>query len=185
AALGASRGRLVRQVLAESTIIALVGGAFGLLLAQAMIAVVAQVTFGAGVLAPSSSLDPRVAGFTALAALLVGLLFGLWPALRAARLDVPGALRGASLSLARRRRQILVGAEIAPGVTLLAGTGLLVRSMARMLDENPGFDAAHVLTFQLWLAGDRYAHGEHVDEAVAELRHRVEALPGVIAAGAG
>src|SRR5262249_27530995 len=190
AALGASRGRLVRQVLTESVVVGLLGGAAGLGIAQVMIGIVSAVTHQAGTLAPASSLDDRVVVFSVAASIVVGLLFGLWPALRAARLDVGGGLKEAGLALTtgRRgkvRRKLLVGAEVALSLTLLAGTGLLVRTLMGMLAVHPGFSIDNLLTVHVLLDEATYKDDAKARAFVRDLHARVAALPGVVSVGAG
>lgn len=193
AALGASRMRIVRQLLTESVILAFAGGVAGV--AVAFIAL-RFIQF----LGPQSV--PRVSdiglGFPALAftfavCVVSSILFGLVPALRVSRVDVQAALQGTGRTSAGANaiwgrgnyfRRSLVIAELALCVMLLTGAGLLIRSFVRVRDVNPGFDPRNVLTLELTMAGDRYKSKEAVLGDYRELWQRLERLPGVTSAGA-
>ncbi len=187
AALGAGRSRLVRQLLTESILLGVVGGAAGLGLAHwGLDALVA--------LAPASTprlqdiaLDGRVLGFSLALSLVTGVAFGLLPALSAARTDVQAALHesGRSPSLARHPgARLLVVAEIALSLVLMAGAGLLLESFRRLLSVDPGFDPHDVLTFAVSLPGSRYPRPDQRAAFYADLLERVRTLPGVISAAA-
>lgn len=183
-ALGASRARLVRQLLTESVILGLIGGALGLLLAvwgvEALIALEPQ-----GIPRLNEvSVDPMVVQFTMALALMTGLLFGIFPAFQSTRGEISGTLeeggRGALTTRGgARMRTTLVVAEVALAVTLLAGAGLLIRSFARLASVDPGFDVKPALTFDVSLPESRY---EDVTRQVAffdQLLPQLEAVPGV------
>jgi putative ABC transport system permease protein len=189
AALGAGRGRLVRQLLTESLLLSLMGGALGLLLG----------VWGMDALAASSAvnltplvevkLDRYVFGFTCGAALLTGVLFGLFPALRFSRPDLNEALkaggRSASASLGRSRlRGSLVVAQVALALILLVGAGLMVRSFMNLAGVDPGFDGNNVLTLEYRVPRNKYPkplqQWRFHEQAVAA----VQALPGVESAAA-
>jgi putative ABC transport system permease protein len=183
AALGASWGRIVRQLLTESLLLAAVGGTVGLLLA----------TWGVDLLKALSPadlprmhdvrLDGRVLMFTLLVSLLTGLLFGLIPALRAARADLNEALkeggRGGEGSRRNRLRSALVVAEVASAMTLLVGAGLLINSFVRLQRVNLGFDPHQVLSLRVELPEARYREGRQIINFNQEFLRRVERLPGV------
>jgi putative ABC transport system permease protein len=188
-ALGAGRIRVLRQLLTESVLIAVLGGVAGLALAHVLIGVTRAVADKAGGLAPASSADPRVALFTLLVSATVGALFGLWPALRAARFDLAGILResdGRSVGgrSAWRRRRVLVGFEIALSVVLLTGAGLLVRSLLSTLSESPGFDEHDVVAFGVSARGKRYEDDAGQAGYAQDLLSRVVQIRGVTAVGA-
>jgi putative ABC transport system permease protein len=189
AALGAGRARLLRQVITESVVVAVLGGIAGLALARAMIGVTRAVAARAGALAPSSSFDPRVVIFSLLISIAVGVVFGLWPAVRAARFDVSGVLKEAEGGRAIggrgawRRRRLLVGIEVALSVILLAGAGLLVKSLLQMLHEDPGFKAENALTFGTVFRGKHYEGEDAQARASSELLDRIARIPGVRAVG--
>ncbi|HKP12274.1 MAG TPA: ABC transporter permease, partial [Blastocatellia bacterium] len=186
AALGASRRQIVRQLLSESLLLGLAGGVFGLLLSlwavDGLVALLpADVPRLAG-LAP----DWRVLLFTFAASLLTGALCGLAPALSASKTDLIDAIKesGRSASAARGRlRAGLVVAEIALTLTLMVGAGLLVKSLVRLQQVNPGFDTRNILTAQMALTGSRYSSGDlrpdRINAFLDALRERVRQLPGV------
>ncbi|HKF50225.1 MAG TPA: ABC transporter permease [Terracidiphilus sp.] len=193
AALGASRVRIVRQVLTESVLLALAGGGLGIALAFVALRVVR-------LLGPQSV--PRMndvgVGLAALAftfavCVLSSILFGLVPALRVSRVDVQTALQGSSRTSSgasaiwgrgNHLRRWLVIAEIALCAMLLTGAGLLIRSFVRVRDVNPGFNPQNVLTLELTMTGQRYGNKDAVLAAYRELWQRLEGLPGVTSAGA-
>ncbi len=192
AALGASRGRLVREQLAESLLLALAGGALGLVLCG--LGVRALVAYGAASVPRLGEIGvgPGVLLFTLALAVASGLAFGLLPALRLARSELHAALaegRGGSSGsggiLSRRDglRRLLVASEIALSVVVLVAAGLLLRSFARVQQVPPGFNPKDVLTFELTLTGRRYEKSPAVLEAYRDLWQRLARLPGVDAAG--
>jgi putative ABC transport system permease protein len=186
-ALGASRGRMVRQLLTESLLLALAGGAFGTLLAFWSLRALASL-IPAGVRVGSLGLDGRVLAFTFVLALAAGALAGLAPALQMTHSDLASTLRdgtraGSVTSRGRRTLRALVVAETAMAVLLAVGAGLLLRSFARLTAVDPGFRPRGVLTAQVTLAGSRYPTARVAAFYVAALE-RVRALPGVEAAGA-
>ena len=189
AAFGASRARLARLLLGESLVLALLGGALGLLLG-------AWGTRLLVALAPPDTprlqdvhLDPAVFAFALGLALLAGFGLGLAPALRTSRTDLQGALReggrGGSGSVRQGRlRDALVVAQIALTLLLLAVAGLLGRSFLRLRGVDPGFDPARVLTFKIALPPSRYPEPAGQTRFFEELVRRLGELPGVAAAGA-
>ncbi len=185
-ALGAGSGRIVRQLLTEGLLLALVGGAGGVLLAvwgtELLIA-----TMPEGLLPSMAEIrvDLRVLAFAFAAAMATGLLFGLAPAWQARKMDVNAALKegaGKGGTSRGRLRGALVVSEVALSLVLLAGAGLLIRTFANLLGVAPGFDPRNVLTCQVTLNGDRY---DTTGEAAAFYRdslERIRRLPGVEAA---
>src|SRR5579871_140868 len=182
-ALGANRGRLIRQVLSESLLFSLLGGAAGLLLAWWGIRAV-------DALAPSDvpslhqlRLDPYVLAFTLGVMLLAGLLFGLVPALHAGRLDIHQTMgkgsRSGSAGVSRQLRVLLVIAEISLAVIPLAGAGLMVRTLRALLNQNLGFQPQHVLTAQLSLPALHYSKPEQQQAFCSQLLQSLQAIPGV------
>jgi putative ABC transport system permease protein len=183
-ALGANRGRLVRQLLTESLILALAGGALGLLLAvwgvEALIALEPQ---GIPRL-DEVRVDPMVIVFTMALSALTGLLFGVFPAFQSTRGGMSSTLkeggRGALTTRGgSRMRSTLVVAEVALAVTLLAGAGLLIRSFTRLAAVDPGFQVKPALTFELSLPDARYEQRERQVAFFDELLPRLRAIPGV------
>lgn len=183
-ALGAGRGRILRQFLTESLCLGAIGGLMGLAFAWIGVRVLL-------VLAPTDlprldgvGIDARVLGFTLGLAVLASLIFGLIPAWQAGRADFVGALkegaRGVSSSAGSRRlRQALVIAEVALAVVLLAGAGLLIRSFAILLDEHPGFNAEQTLSFNLQLPRSTYANWTDATHFYSTLLERLQTRPGV------
>jgi putative ABC transport system permease protein len=160
AALGASRGRILRQLLTESLLLAAVGGLLGLLLsAVALRLLVALAPANIPRLA-EASIDLRVLAFTLAVSALTGLLFGLAPALHASRTDLFEAVkeggRGTSGAGQRRLRGLLVGAEVVLVFVLLIAAGLMLKSFRRLSEVAPGFDPSHVLTARVTLPALSY-----------------------------
>lgn len=192
-ALGATRVRIVRQLLTESVLLALAGGALG-------IAVAFLALHWVRLLGPQSV--PRVndvgiglaaLAFTFMVCVLSAILFGLAPALRVSRLDVQTVLQDTSRTSAgvsaiwgrgNNLRRSLVISEIALCAMLLIGAGLLIRSFARVRDVDPGFNPRNVLTLELTMTGERYKNKDAVLAAYHELWQRLESLPGITSAGA-
>ncbi|HET9370407.1 MAG TPA: ADOP family duplicated permease, partial [Vicinamibacterales bacterium] len=192
-ALGASRGRLARQLLTESVVLAVIGGAVGVALAMAgvrwMHALQPQNVPRLG----SIAVDTPVLLFTAGLSIASGILFGLAPVFGSGRVNVQAVLRdagrgmaasGALLGRGLGLRRLLVVAELALAVMLLIGAGLLVRSFAHVLRQPAGFDASGVLTFELSLAGQRYPDAAAVRQGYQNLWERLDQLPGVVRTGA-
>ncbi|HKN74830.1 MAG TPA: ABC transporter permease [Candidatus Acidoferrum sp.] len=188
AALGASRWMIIRQLLTESLLLAMAGGALGLLLAHwATGALVAMTPEG---LARTSeiALDFRVLGFAFLVALVTGVLFGLAPAIQASRFDLNRCLgaNGRGVSAGRggvRLRSVLVASQLAIAFVLLTGAGLLLHSFNRLQHVYPGFRADHVLTFLLDVPSDRHPRAQRAI-FVQQLLQATRALPGVKSASA-
>ncbi|HVT56984.1 MAG TPA: ABC transporter permease [Thermoanaerobaculia bacterium] len=191
AALGASPGRIVRQLLTESMLLALGGGALGSLLALAGVRQLALL-FPASAPVPYwmvFSLDPPVLAFTAAAAAATGLLFGLVPALQAARTDLLSALNEGGRAMSggagtHRLRSALVIAEVSLSVVLLIGGALFVRSFFAVDRVSTGFDEGRLLTLRVYLAGDKFAGDGARTRWLQALLPRLESLPGVEAASA-
>ena len=189
AALRGSRGRVVRQLLTESLLLALGGGALGVILAAWGIRLLTLPAVGGVGSATASSIDGRVLVFSLLLSLGTGILFGLAPALRSAdSVLVPSLKEGGKNSSAgvrgRRLRNALTISEVALSVVLLIGAGLLLRSFVRLLEVKPGFDSQNLLTLSLVLP--RYSYSDATSRAAfwAEATKQVAALPGVKAVGA-
>ena len=199
-AIGAGRGRLVRLLMTESLMLALLGGAasvvvawWGTHLLQTMnpdVALRIQNLSGLGVAGFASiKLDVVALGFTFLVAIVTGLLFGLVPALQATRPALNDALKGAGAELTDAghhrgvtSRRSLIVAEVALAVVLLAGSGLMIRSLAKLLSINPGFEASNVLTLRLNPTG---MARDSVPSFYTEMISRLEAIPGVERAAVG
>jgi putative ABC transport system permease protein len=185
--LGANPARIVRQLLTESVLLALAGGLLGLALAYWATSALVKLAPAGMPLAQDSSLDWRVLAFTLGVSLMAGVMFGMAPAFLSVSTDLSSILkasgRGAAGHRGRSRiRDGLVISEIACCVALLIGAGLLIRSLARLQQVNPGFRADHVLTMQIALPERRYA-GLRVGLFYKQLLERVRVLPGVQSAG--
>jgi putative ABC transport system permease protein len=188
AAIGGSRGRIVRQLLTESVVLSLLGGALGLALGVlGMRALLALNTAGlprvgdAGALV---GLDGTVLAFTFGIAVATGLVFGLIPALQTSRVDLTTSLKeggGRSGTGARQNlsRALLVITEVGLAVVLLVGSALLIRTAVALARVNPGFDAANVLTMRMSLTGPQYASAAAVTALVRAGAERLRAMPGV------
>jgi predicted permease len=189
AAIGASRGRLMRQILTENLMLALFGGLAGVLVAYVGVGVLHRFTSPAMPIIFTPRLDLPVLLFSLAVTVATGPLVGLLPAWRAGRTDLSGAMNTGSkgvASLGRQRTQsLLVVAEVALTVVLLASAGLLLRSLARTASADPGFEPARVLAFDVSLPDASYASREQRLAFRTELIARLRALPAVEAAGTG
>jgi predicted permease len=182
AALGASQGRVIRQLLTESIVLAGLGGALGLLLAFWGTKAVLGALPGALPRANEVSLDARVLLFAMALSLFAGIVFGLAPALKTSRVNLEEILKqsGRGLSGARHRLQgVFVAVEVAMALVLLVGAGLMVRSLAALWRVDPGFNPSHAITFTLSLPADPTTSSA---ETRARLRHfddKMQSIPGV------
>ena len=192
AALGASRRRIIQQLLTESTALAICAGFLGVLLSFSAVNALHDLGSRSVPRLASISVDARVLLFTLTVSLVAGILFGLAPALRVSRLDLHDQLtdsaRGTSGANAlwgrgNHLRRFIVVAELALSLMLLVGAGLLIRSFVRLQDVAPGFNPRNVLTFGLTLRGQNYASKEIALGAYRELWNRFEHIPSVSAAG--
>ncbi|MGH9929550.1 MAG: ABC transporter permease [Pyrinomonadaceae bacterium] len=188
AALGATRWRLMRQLLTESMMLALGGGGLGLLLAvwaKDLLLVLSPADFPR---AAAVSIDGRVLLFSLCITLFAGFALGLAPAVWATRSDLNSELKdggkGGGTGLKDRLRGLFIVAEVALSLTLLVGAGLLIKSFARLHSVDPGFDADHLLTVRLSLPASRYGSAESVKVFYDKFAPRIAALPGVEAVGA-
>ena len=183
-ALGAGRGRLVRQLLAESMLLAVAGGVAGIALATAGLGLLRHLAQSALPSWVALRLDPGAMVVASLAALATGLAFGIAPALSVGRADPQQALREETRGMSeshrsRRLRGVLVAGQIALCVSLLAGAGLLVRSLVAMTSAPAGFDPRGVLTMGIQLPGASYRTDEARARFFEQLEERVRGLPGV------
>ena len=186
-ALGAGRWRIARQLLAESALLGVLGGAAGLGLAWASLTALAQLGATSIPRASEIGMDWRVLAFAAAASLLTAGLFGLAPALQLARTDVQSGLRdgtrdGGSAANSRLRSG-LIALEVALAVVLLVGAGLIAQHFTRLVRTAPGFATSQVLTLQLSLPTARYAEGTQI-AFYEQLYERLQRLPGVDTVGA-
>jgi putative ABC transport system permease protein len=187
--MGASRSRIVRQLLTESVLISLAGGILGLLLASAALGPLLKISAGSVPQVFSVQLDRSVLIFTLVVSVFTGLLFGLVPALRTAKLDLRETLNEASRGSTsgprqHRLRGALVGTEIALAMLLLVGAGLLLRSFERLQDVSAGFAPDHLLLADLPLSQNAYAKPEQRFQFFDRLVEHARALPGVRSAAA-
>ena len=192
AALGVTRGRLVRQLITESVLLSAMGALLGLLPAWAAVRLIAAAGPAELPRLATLSIDARALAVAVLLAMASGVLFGLAPLRQLTRRDAADGLRGAGRRTGGvgmwRARAVLVAGNVAMAAVLLAGSGVLVRSVTRLLSVEPGFQPAGVLTMRLWAGGERFTQGEtpqQIATAVAfydDVLTRVRALPGVIAA---
>jgi putative ABC transport system permease protein len=178
-ALGASRWRIIRQLLTESLMLALIGAALGILLAHWGTSFIAsQLLLGIPRL-NEASVDLPVLAFTLVVSLVTGLLFGLAPALQASRLNLTEALKEGDRGSSGGRqplRSVLVIGEVALTLTLLVGAGLLIQSFRRVLQVDPGFDPRNLLTMQVSVNN---TDGHQVAAFFEQWQERVRRLPGV------
>jgi putative ABC transport system permease protein len=190
-ALGASRLRVIRQLLTESLLLSIVGGAAGLLIAYwgvpALVAVLPQSQLNAMPFLKTVSLNAGILTFSFALSLLTGLIFGLAPALQASKLDLNEALkeggRQTSIGSGHRLRSAMVVTEIALAVVLLIGAGLMMKSLFRLLQTNVGFKTENVLTMTVILPPSKYTDSNKQIAFNDQLRERVQTLPGVSGAG--
>jgi len=187
-ALGASRSRVVRQLFTESTMLALAGGAVGLLIAFWGLAAITKLLPQDFPRLNEIHMDVRVLVFTLAASVLTGIIFGLAPALQISRSDVQDAIRetgrGTAGSLRQSRfRQALIVVEVALSVVLLAGAGLLFRSFLRLQSVNTGFVSEQVLTARLNPSGPNYPNQSDYGKFYAKVLEKLGNVPGVQDAG--
>jgi putative ABC transport system permease protein len=187
-ALGASRARLLRQLLTESLLLAVVGALAGLPLAIWGVRLLVALSPADLPRSQEISIDGRVLGFTLLVALVCGLIFGLAPALQSSRLNLNESLKeggrsGTDGSGKRRMRNALVVTEIAFSLILLVGAGLMIKSFMKLQSVSPGFKPDHILTMHLTLPRVKYDTDEKITSYYRQLIERVAAVRGVEAAG--
>jgi len=182
-ALGGGRAALVRQLLAESVLLGLCGGAAGVILGWLGVKALKLLAHDSLNVWQAVELNWRVLAATGCASIAAGILFGLYPALVASRLEIRAALGEAGRGVAGGRnpwpRRLLVASEVALGVVLLVGAGLLIRTFAHLRGLNPGFDAHNVIAAQLSLQDARYATSQRVNRLFDESLARIRELPGV------
>jgi len=183
-ALGASRFRIVRQLMTESLLLAIIGGTIGALIAAWGIDLL--VLLSGNTIPPTATvrIDATVLAFTLVTTVITGLLFGLAPALRTMKLNLSDTLKeggrsGGEGTLKNRTRSLLVVFESALAVVLLIGAGLLIRSFIALQNTNPGFDANNVLTMRVDLPRGKYDTPEKASSFFQQLEQRLSGLPGV------
>jgi len=186
AALGAERATIIRQLLVENLVISAGGGLLGLAVGYAVLKLLALAGASQLPALQSVRLDGTVLAFTAISTIVAGLLFGIVPAIRAGRVDVQSTLKEGtrSLSLTADRSRLLqagVVVQVALTLVLLAGAGLMVRSLNGLLSQNPGFAAEHVVTMRTALGGGRNV--EQRTQFFLNVLDRMSAAPGIEAVG--
>ena len=184
--LGAGRSRLIRQLVTESMVLSILGGAVGLLLAYVSLPVLMRLVPSTLPIPADVSIDPRVLWFTLGVSVVTGLGFGLLPAMNAGASAITAGLRESDRGgghRSQRLRSVLVVVEIATTVVLLVSAGLLVRTLSEVKQVDPGFDTEGVLTARTWLPIQKYpteaARSDYFNRVISELR----ATPGVESAG--
>jgi predicted permease len=186
-AIGADRWRIIRQLLTESVLLSMLGGALGLLIAVWSLDGLRWLNPGNIPRLQEVGMDGRVLGFTCAVAMLTGILFGLAPALRSSHINLNETLKEGGRSLVsgghHRLRSLLVVVEIALSLVLLIGAGLLIRSFMRVQQVEPGFAAQNVVTLRLSVTGTSYAEESRRPIFYQQLWERIRHLPGVEAAG--
>jgi predicted permease len=187
-ALGAGRRRIVRQLLTESLLLAIAGGVAGLLFAWLSFSFLKQLIPGGMALNAGVRIDARIFGFTLLLSLLTGVVFGLAPAIQAAKVDLNEALKQSGGRTGtgtgyRRLRSALVIVEIALALVLLVGAGLLIQTFLRLRALDIGVDTENVLTARTMLPRSKYGELPKRAAFYQQVLERVRALPGVVSAG--
>jgi putative ABC transport system permease protein len=185
-ALGARAWRVIRQLLTESVLLALIGGALGLLLAKWGMRRLLSLDERLIPRAYEVGIDGRVLAFTFGISLLTGLLFGLAPALQSSRTDLHGTLKEGGRSGGATRgwmRKGLMVFEVTSALVLLIGAGLLIKSFWRVQEVNPGFDSNNLLTLQLDLPDTKYKEPAQIDDFFQRILSEIAALPGVKSTG--
>ncbi len=188
AALGASRFRIIRQLLTESLLLSLIGGGVGLLLSLWLTKLLIALSPPNSPRFDEIRPDARVLAFTLGLTVITGLVFGLVPALQAARVDLNERLkeagRGAGSASHNRLRSLMMVSEIALSFMLLVGAGLLIKSFMHLRDVSPGFNPANVLSVRVAIPSAKYGQGEPRTQILRQLEERIESVPGVQSAGA-
>ncbi|MGH9619111.1 MAG: ABC transporter permease, partial [Bryobacteraceae bacterium] len=191
ASVGAGRSRIVRQLLTESVLLSIIGGALGLVVGFFAVRGLLAVNPGniprIGPDGSAVTLDWRVLLFTLGVAIITGILFGLIPALHASRGDLSSPLKDGGIHSGggfrqNKARSTLVAVEIALAIVLLIGAALLIRSFLELNNVNPGFDPHHLLTLQTSVTGPRFQKTAEVAQLVHQGTGRLESLPGVVSA---
>ena len=193
AAIGGTRGRIIRQLLTESVVLSMAGGILGLLLGMLGIRTLLAVNTAGlprvGLDGALVGVDWRVVAFTAGVSLGTGILFGLIPALQSSKTDLTTTLKESSGRSGtgfrqNKARSVLVVVEVALALILLIGSALLIRTAVALGHVDPGFDAGHVLTMRMSLTGPRFLKSEGVEQIVRDGVERLKGIPGVLNASA-
>jgi predicted permease len=191
-AVGAGRGRIVRQLLTESVVLSMTGGLLGLVIGFIGIRALLRINPGniprVGLQGAEVTMDGMVVLFTLALSFATGILFGLIPAFQASRTDLGATIkestgRGGTGFRHNKARSLLVITETALALVLLIGSALLLRTFAALRAVDPGFDSQNVLTLRMSLNTPKFAKTESVDQLVSQGTERLKALPGVVSAG--
>jgi putative ABC transport system permease protein len=187
-ALGASRGHVIRQLMSEALLLSLASAIAGTLLSLWGVKAMLALTGKSLPRLNEVTVDPTVLGFTVAIALLTSLFFGLTPALQASKINLVQTLKDGSRGQsggrgANRVRGALVVAEVALSLVLLIGAGLMIKSLAQLLEVDPGFKTDRALTMNIALLGSKYPSANQQISFFDEVRHRVEVLPGIESVG--
>jgi putative ABC transport system permease protein len=190
ASIGAGRARIIRQLLTESVLLSLVGGALGLVLGYMGVRALLSLNPGGipriGEHGAAVILDWRVLLFTLVISFITGILFGLIPALNASRTDLNSTLKESGLRSGagfrhNKARSLLVITEMTLAFVLLVGAGLMIRTFGVLRSVDPGFDSRNILTMQMSLTGERFEKTAGVSQLVRDAQDRILSLPGVAA----
>lgn len=185
-ALGASRGRLIRQLFAESLALSSAGGALGVVLAYALVRVVPSLVPPGTLTTTAITIDASVLAFAAGVSIATGLIFGVAPALQARRIGPAEMIRHGGRALVgghTRARRVLVTAQVALAVLLVVGATLMVRGLVALQRVDPGFDTAHTMAVDISLRGEAYAPAHRRRAFFDDVEDRIARMPGVAAVG--
>ncbi len=185
--IGASRGRLIRQLLTESLVLSCMAGMLGALLARPLLDVVLRMLSDRGSLSLDARVDSRALLFTLAVSVLTGVVFGILPAWRATRVDLNPALKDGEVAIARGGsrfgiNRVLVGAQVAFSIMMLAGTALFVRTLFNLVSVDVGFPTGQLLTFQTDPVHNGYEK-QRLADLYARMRANIESIPGVASVG--
>jgi len=186
-ALGAARGRVIRQMLTESMLLALIAGALGLVVATVGLKLYVQLGPHDLIRGTQPAINGWVTAFTMILSIAASLIFGLAPALETSRIDLNDTLKESSRGATGGRRLLresMVAIEVAASLILLIGAGLLVRSFVRLQHADPGFRAGQILTGSIVLPVNQYQQPAQIAAFEKSLLERASSLPGVVTAGA-
>ena len=187
-ALGASRFRIVRQLLTENLLLSILSGALGLVLSVWLTKLLVSISPPNSPRFEEIGMDARVFGFAFAVAFVTGVVFGMVPAIQTSKIDLNETLKesGRSGSQARRNRvgSALMVSEIALSFMLLVGAGLLIKSFIRLREVNPGFNPSNMLAMRVSLPAGKYQQGEPRVQIYGQVLERISSLPGVASAGA-
>ena len=187
-AMGASRGRIVRQLLTESVLLSLIGGGAGILLAIWGVRLLRAAELTALPRVGEVNLHPPVLLFTAAVSILTGLVFGLAPALQGAKASVNDLLKDSARSGSRhhgRIRNVLIGSEVALALVMLIGAALTAKSIGKLLNTDTGFEPRNLLVLQTTLSAPQYNTAEATTQFLERVKQELETVPGVTAAAYG